>query len=57
MTKTRIYSNYRTIHTYQVEGDIANLTNAELIDFCDRNNFGGYVSRNGNVAIVEVNID
>ena len=57
MTKTRIYNNYRTIHTYQVEGDIANLTNAELIDFCDRNNFGGYVSRSGNVAIVEVNID
>ena len=57
MTKTMIYNNYRTTQTYRVEGDIANLTNAELIDFCDRNNFGGYVSRSGNVAIVEVNID
>jgi hypothetical protein len=56
MTKTRIYSR-RTVDTYKVEGDIENLTNAELIDFCDLNNFGGYVLRSGNVATVEVYTD
>lgn len=57
MTKTRLYNNYCTTHTYRVEGDIANFTDDELIDFCDCNNFGGYVSRSGKVAIVRVNID
>ena len=45
------------ITTYKVVG-ITNETNQELIDFCDRNNFGGNVIRHGNcTATVEVYTD
>lgn len=43
---------------YKVTGIVANRTEAELIDFCDINNFGGRVRRYGNyVAYVTVYID
>jgi hypothetical protein len=43
---------------YKVTGIIANYTEAELIDFCDINNFGGYVKKYGNyVAYVTVYTD
>ena len=57
MTKTRVNTTYRTINAYFVEG-ITTETNAEILDFCDRNNWGGQVYRKGNgKAYVEVNID
>ena len=57
MSKRKIASYYRTIHTYKVEG-ITSQTDAEIIEYCDRNAFGGRVSRCGDgVAIVEVDID
>ena len=44
--------------TYKVTGMVANRTNAELLDFCDINNFGGRVARYGNyVAYVTVYTD
>lgn len=43
---------------YKVTGIVINQTDAELIDFCDNNNFGGYVKRYSNyVAYVTVYID
>ena len=44
--------------TYKVTGAITNHTDAELLDFCDNNNFGGLVRRYGNcVAYVTVYTD
>jgi hypothetical protein len=58
MTKTRVPNNYRTIDTYKVTGKLVNLTNQQLIDYCDPNAFGGHVRRYGDyVAYVEVDID
>ena len=58
MKKTLVGTNRRTRATYKVTGMVTNRTNAELIDFCDINNFGGYVKRYGNyVAYVTVYID
>ena len=58
MKKTLIQTNRRTSETYKVTGVVINRTDAELIDFCDINNFGGYVKRYGNyVAYVTVYID
>ena len=56
LTKMRINNQYRTIHTYKVEG-ITTETNQELIDYCDRNCFTGRVYRQGATAIVECDID
>lgn len=57
MTKRLIPTNYRTIATYEVNG-ITNETNREIINFCDRNAFGGTVlRRNDGTATVEVDID
>lgn len=43
---------------YKVTGIVINRTDAELIDFCDNNNFGGYVKRYNNyVAYVTVYTD
>jgi hypothetical protein len=43
---------------YKVTGVIANRTDAELLDFCDLNNFGGIVRRYGKyVAYVTVYTD
>ena len=58
MTKTLIPTNYRTMTVYKVCGYIADKTDAELIDFCDINNFGGYVKRcDDYCAYVTVDID
>lgn len=54
---TRIYNNYRTINTYNVEG-ITTETDQELIDKCDRSCFEGRVYRHSNgSATVECDID
>ena len=43
---------------YKVTGVIINHTDAELLDFCDLNNFGGIVRRYGKyVAYVTVYTD
>lgn len=42
---------------YEVEGDLGNLTNEQLINKCDPNNWGGKVLRTTTGAIVEVYID
>jgi isocitrate lyase len=43
---------------YKVTGVIINRTDAELLDFCDLNNFGGIVRRYGKyVAYVTVYTD
>ena len=48
---------WETVETYIVE-DVNNATDKELIQFCDPNSFGGYVTRlSNNKAMVEVNID
>ena len=48
---------WETMETYMVE-DVNNATDKELIQFCDPNSFGGYVTRlSNNRAMVEVNID
>lgn len=57
MSKTRKYTPYRTIAIYEVHG-IADKTDQEIIDFCDRCAFGGRVIRhNEDTATVEVDID
>ena len=58
MKKTLVETNRRTRETYKVTGIIINRTDAELVDFCDNNNFGGRVRRYVNyVAYVTVYID
>ena len=58
MKKTLVDTNRRTRETYKVTGMVTNRTDAELIDFCDINNFGGRVKRYGDyVAYVTVYID
>lgn len=58
MNITQIHSNYKTILSFKVTGDFHNLTDDELIDCCEPNNFGGYVrSRGTDIAIVDVYID
>ena len=58
MKKTLVETNRRTRETYKVTGIVANRTDDELIDFCDRNNFGGMVRRYVDyVAYVTVYID
>ncbi len=58
MKKTLVDTNRRTRETYKVTGMVTNCTDAELIDFCDINNFGGTVRRYGDyVAYVTVYID
>ena len=48
---------FETTEEYRVEG-ITTETNEQIIDFCNRNNFGGYVYRYGQgCARVEINID
>lgn len=48
---------YEYVDTYRVEG-ITNESDIDIINFCDINNFGGYVYRYGiGQAKVEVNID
>ena len=43
---------------YKVTGMIINRTDAELLDFCDLNNFGGIVRRYGKyVAYVTIYTD
>ena len=42
---------------YEVEGNLENLTNEQIIDKCDPNNWGGRVYRTTTGAVVEVYID
>ena len=42
---------------YEVGGNIANLTDEQLINKCDPNNWGGNVFRTTTGAIVDVYID
>jgi hypothetical protein len=56
MSKERA-QRWETTETYFVK-DINGATNDQIIDFCDPNNFGGYVTRYANnCAKVIVNID
>jgi hypothetical protein len=58
MMKKTFVERKQTIEVYKVTGIVINRTDAELIDFCDINNFGGRVKRYGNyVAYVTVYID
>jgi hypothetical protein len=58
MLKRTVVERKVAREVYKVTGIVANRTDAELIDFCDANNFGGYVRRYGNyVAYVTVYID
>jgi hypothetical protein len=58
MMKKTFVERKPTIEVYKVTGAVVNRTDAELIDFCDINNFGGRVRRYGNyVAYVTVYID
>jgi hypothetical protein len=58
MMKKTFVERRPTIEVYKVTGIVINRTDAELIDFCDINNFGGRVRRYGNyVAYVTVYID
>lgn len=45
------------MEVYEISGDISAYTDTELIDLCDRNNFGGDVRRYSNGATVTVYID
>lgn len=57
MKKTFVERNIGK-ETYKIIGVVINRTNAELIDFCDNNNFGGHVRRYGKyVAYVTVYTD
>lgn len=57
MAKKEMYSQYRSVNTYYVEG-ITTETDIEILNFCDPCNFGGNVKRRGNgCASVEVYID
>ena len=57
MEKVRVETYKKTTKAYRVTG-ITNETNAEIIDFCDPNNFGGQVTRyTDGVAFVYVYID
>ena len=47
----------RTYELYRVVGDIDEISNSDLIDLCDINNFGGSVCRGTNGATVKVYID
>ena len=42
---------------YEVIGEVDGFTEEELINLCDRNNFGGYMMRTTNGATVAVYID
>lgn len=42
---------------YEVRGNINAYSDSELIDMCDRNNFGGDVQRYADSARVKVYID
>ena len=54
---TKVYSPYRTIDIYEVEG-ITTETNQELIDKCDYSCFDGRVYRHKDgTATVECDID
>jgi hypothetical protein len=58
MMKKTLVEYKPTIKIYKVTGIVINRTDAELIGFCDNNNFGGRVRRYGNyVAYVTVYID
>ena len=58
MMKKTFVERRPTIEVYKVTGIVINRTDAELIDFCDINNFGGRVKRYGKyVAYVTVYID
>ena len=58
MLKRTVVERKVAREVYKVTGIVANRTDAELIDFCDVNNFGGRVRRYGNyVAYVTVYID
>ena len=51
------HRRFETTEEYYIEG-ITTETDAEVLDFCDRANFGGYVYRYGQgCARVLVNID
>lgn len=56
MKKTKLNTNYRTMTMYYVEG-ITTETNEEIIRFCDRNCFGGYVTRYGKTGTAKVICD
>lgn len=47
----------RSLETYEISGDISAYSDTELIDLCDRNNFGGDVRRYSDGATVTVYID
>lgn len=57
MQKVQVSTYKKTMRAYRVTG-ITNETDAEILDFCDPCNFGGYVTRYmGGVAFVYVYID
>lgn len=57
MKKFEQYSNSKFRRVFIVEG-ITDETDEEILDFCDRNNFGGWVRRRGDgTAQVECYID
>ena len=58
MMKRTLVERKPTREVYKVTGVIINRTDAELLDFCDLNNFGGIVRRYGKyVAYVTVYTD
>ena len=42
---------------YEVVGNVSNYTDDELLDLCDRNNWGGNVIRTAKGAIVAIYFD
>jgi hypothetical protein len=56
MKKTKLNNRYRTIDTYYVEG-ITIETDEDIINYCDRNCFGGRVYRYGKTGTAKVECD
>lgn len=46
-----------SLETYEISGDISTYSDADLLNLCDRNNFGGEVRRYSDGATVTVYID
>ena len=56
MLKKRLVKN-GAVARYEVEGNLDHLTNQEILDLCDLNNWGGQVYRLENGAVVDVYTD
>lgn len=46
-----------SLETYEISGDISAYSDTDLLNLCDRNNFGGEVRRYSDGATVTVYID